>query len=69
MDLVIDNGYELDLIEVKSSNTLNSSFLKGFSHFLEIDNVKVSKKLIYGGDECCNYHGVSVSDWRNVSLE
>jgi len=66
LDIVLDNGFNLDLIEVKLSKTLNTSFLKGFNYFPEIDNFQYSKHIIYGGDNTSIFHNVNVFSWKNI---
>ncbi len=66
LDIILDNGFDLDLIEVKLSRTLNTSFLKGFKHFPEIDNFQYKEHIIYGGDNSCMFHDVHVCNWKNI---
>ena len=66
MDIVLDNGFNLDLVEVKLSQTLNTGFLKGFSYFPEIKDIHCRNHIVYGGDRNSSFHGVEVHSWKNM---
>ena len=51
VDLIIQNGNELVPVEIKSSQTWHSSFLKGIDYFKSLLGDRVLKgTVIYGGD-------------------
>jgi len=66
LDVVLDNGFNLDLIEVKLSQTLNTDFLKGFGYFPEIKDVHCRKHIVYGGESRSSFHKVEVHSWKNM---
>lgn len=66
IDFLIEEGENLDLIEVKSSQTLNSSFLNGFSRFPPIEGIKTRNRIIYGGGNNSIFHGAEVNSWKNI---
>jgi len=52
VDLIIQNGNEFVPIEIKSSQTWHSSFLKGINYFKNLLGDRVLKgTVIYGGDD------------------
>jgi len=52
VDLIIQNGNDLVPIEIKSSQTWHSSFLKGIDYFTNLLGDRVIKgTVIYGGDD------------------
>ena len=51
VDLIIQNGNNLIPVEIKSSQTWHSSFLKGINYFKNILGDRVEKgTVVYGGD-------------------
>jgi len=60
VDLIIQKGNRLQPIEIKSSQTWHSSFLKGIYYFTDLVGDKAEKgTVIYAGDEkrtTENYH-------------
>jgi hypothetical protein len=63
---LLDNGNDLDVIEIKLSQTLNSGFLKRFKNFPEIDSVHKKEYIVYGGNSSCLYHNTAVHSWKRV---
>ena len=52
VDLIVQNGNELVPIEIKSSQTWHSSFLKGIDYFKKLLGDRVlNGTVIYGGDD------------------
>lgn len=71
------NGHEIDLlteqagrihaIEIKSSETMNTSLLKGLRLFEEIaSEALVSQTLVYGGSERQTRRNISVVPWPDL---
>jgi hypothetical protein len=48
VDLLIENGDNLDAYEIKSGKTINQSFFKGLDYLKKI-NPKTNLSVIYGG--------------------
>lgn len=69
IDLLIETADELQLIEVKSASTINSSFFKNLKKFIEKQKNKNFYKLclLYGGDSSYKRQGVSVIAWKDIS--
>ncbi len=66
IDLVIEEGRALRLIEVKSSKTFNSSFLKGFSRFPREQHEITSQSIIYSGNQAGSYQGTELYHWKQL---
>lgn len=66
IDLVIEEGRALKLIELRSSKTFNSSFLKGFSRFPRDQHEIVSQNIIYSGDITGPYQGTRLLHWKQI---
>lgn len=66
VDLIFQRGRELIPIEIKSSETFNSSFLKGIKKFQKIAENRVANSfLVYAGDEEINIQGIQLINFRN----
>lgn len=67
IDCLSEKGQLLDLIEIKASQTINSSFFKGFTYFEKIAPEVIGKKyLIYAGDQNQPRTAATVLDWRSI---
>lgn len=66
IDVVLDNGYNLGLIEIKSGQTVHSDFFKGLNAFPKIKDYSYKKNLIYGGDRPSVYNYINIHSWRNI---
>ena len=61
VDLIIQNGNNLDIIEIKSAETFSPEFLKGINHFQSLglkNNIKA--RIIYGGEKSLVFKGIEV---------
>lgn len=66
VDLVIDKGASLDLIEIKSSQTFNPVFLKNLQWLGGVQN-KLGGTVIYGGDESFSINeDYTLKSWRDL---
>ncbi len=67
IDLVIPKGYELQGVEIKSSQTFHKEFLKGLNHLKGIypDRCK-NNLLIYDGDDIGKINDVEVLNFRRI---
>ncbi len=66
IDVVIDNGIMLDLIEVKMSQTVSEKFFKNFNKFPLNNFVSVNKKIIYAGDESKTFKDFEIISWKDI---
>ncbi len=68
IDLLIEDGKNIKLIEVKSSKTIKLDFFKGLNYVEKlIANHTVSKYLIYGGNESQKRTQAQVLPWNSIS--
>jgi len=69
IDLIIDRGESLYPIEIKSSRTFNSDFVKNIEYFQSLQNIKRSEFLgecVYAGDEKLIFKDCLVRPWNSV---
>jgi len=65
VDLVIDEGTHLDLIEIKSGQTFQKSFLKNIKWLNKLQN-RTKGTCIYGGNKAITIHDVIVKPWDSL---
>jgi hypothetical protein len=66
IDVLMDHGSELILVEIKSGQTVNDEFFRGLDYFNHIAGHAVKKRLlVYGGNRPVTRHDVSVIPWYN----
>ena len=70
VDLVIDKGVEKELIEIKSSQTFNSSMLTNLN---TVENIfskkyKASKKVVYNGTTELEIKDTKVKNWKSFLI-
>ncbi len=65
VDVILENGKGLSAIEIKSGQTINQDFFKGFNFWNHLlpgtHNI-----LVYGGHDEMVRNDVSVKSWKNV---
>lgn len=66
VDCLIERGTELHAIEVKSSQTLQRSLLKGIERWQVIAGESHRSSLVYAGEDTCSLKGISVVSWRAI---
>lgn len=68
VDIVIDTGKRLVPVEIKSAETIDSSFFDGLRYYISLD-VPVSKTgvLVYGGDALYQRENFTVRPWFQCS--
>lgn len=68
VDIVIDTGKRLVPVEIKSAETIDSSFFDGLRYYISLD-VPVSKTgvLVYGGDALYQREDFTVRPWFQCS--
>jgi hypothetical protein len=71
IDLLIEHGEKLELVEIKSGATINSDFFKNLKRFS--DRMKGAGKkrplqshVVYGGEESQQRSDAQVLSWRNI---
>ncbi len=69
VDLLTEQAGKIHAVEIKSSETMNSSLLKGLSSFEEIaPEALVSQSLVYGGSERQTRRNIKVVPWFDLSM-
>jgi predicted AAA+ superfamily ATPase len=61
-DMLIDNGLEIEVVEIKSGRTINSEYIKSLN---KISNITKSPKatLIYGGSKSFKQNNLIIIPW------
>lgn len=68
IDLMVSDSSKFDLIEIKSSKTINTDFFKGLQNFEKHSKPLVNKKyLIYGGNESRIQYETQILDWESCN--
>jgi uncharacterized protein len=67
VDLVCDFGKTVDLVEVKSGQTVASDFFKGIRYFQKLSAGVRHSNVVYGGDESYTRENTRVISWRDLS--
>ncbi len=65
VDLVIDEGSYLDLIEIKSGQTFQKQFLKNIDWLNKLQH-RTQGTCIYGGDKIIKIHDIRVNPWNSI---
>ena len=68
IDLVIDKGTHLDLIEIKSGQTFQKDFLKNIQWLNKLQN-RTEGKCIYGGSKVLNVQNMVIEPWDQLSFQ
>jgi len=66
IDMLIDSAGCLGNVEIKSSHTMQSSFVKNLKWFSENMSVEHTSSVVYAGDADQHRSDVKVYSWRNV---
>ncbi len=67
IDLIIEQGGRMNIVEIKSAHTFHSEFIKNLEKFCQWEkNKPIRKFLIYGGDETMQFKGVKIISWRSL---
>lgn len=66
VDLLLDYGSYIDLVEVKSGLTLTGDFFTGIDHFRKLYKETRNCFLIYGGDQARTQIGVDTIPWKSI---
>lgn len=65
VDLVIDEGTHLNLIEIKSGQTFAKDFLKNIKWLNKLQD-RADGTCIYGGDKTIKIHGTIIKPWYRL---
>ena len=70
VDLLIKNKEKYDLIEIKSSETFNTEFLKGIKAFeKEFADLTGRKYIIYNGEDKGEISGVNILNYKSFLIQ
>lgn len=65
VDLVLEEGAQLQPVEIKSSQTFNAAFVDGLTKWARYaGDAALPARLVYGGDDNMVRNGVAVQSWR-----
>jgi len=67
VDILLDYGTYIDMIEVKSSKTIAKDLFKGLLYFKHLYRQTRHSSLVYGGDQSRVQHGVQTVPWRSMA--
>ncbi len=68
VDMVIDQGTHLDLIEIKSGQTFQKDFVKNIEWLNKLQNRR-GGKCIYGGSKKYAVQDINIEPWDRLSFE
>ena len=69
VDLLIENGEDLEVFEIKSSATINSKFFNSLKRFQSISNISTDKlSVVYGGDIDFQTDNGKFISWKNMKF-
>ncbi|MDF1536792.1 MAG: ATP-binding protein [bacterium] len=66
VDILLDYGTSLDLVEVKAGQTISGSFFSGIEYYRRIYAETRNCLLVYGGAKAHVQEGVSVIPWKGL---
>jgi predicted AAA+ superfamily ATPase len=67
IDLIIESGDKLGVIEIKSAETIKKEFLKNLRNFDKLEKTKTKKIfLIYGGNKKLENNTIQIIPWRSL---
>ncbi|MFH1980497.1 MAG: ATP-binding protein [Pseudomonadota bacterium] len=70
VDILLEYGAYLDMVEVKSTKTLASDLFRGLNYYRKFYNQTRNCFLVYGGDVEGKRNGIQTLPWRSIaSLE
>ncbi|MBU0483634.1 MAG: ATP-binding protein [Proteobacteria bacterium] len=67
VDVLLDYGSYVDMIEIKSSQTIGSDLLKGLEYFRKIYPQTRDCSLIYGGDQSRKQEDIKIYPWQTLT--
>ncbi len=69
IDFILDDGIKIRAIEVKSGQTINSSFFENLKYFSKISDIEVNNQLIYGGNNNHIQEGIKITSWDKIDTQ
>lgn len=66
IDCVFENDAEIIPVEIKSSRTFNSSFIKGLKYWSKISETNTNSYLVYGGDDNQKRERIQILNWKKL---
>ena len=66
VDLIFENGNDLELFEVKYGKTFQSEWLKGIEFLKNQETKKIQSHIIYTGDDRFSHKGTLVRSWKSI---
>lgn len=66
VDLIIDDGNFIKAVEIKSSETITSSFFKSLNNFKKNKGLNIKTYLIYAGDESYTREQHNICSYKNI---
>ncbi len=66
VDVLLDYGPYIDLVEIKSGQTLTGDFFTGIEHFRKLYGETRNCFLIYGGKQSRTQENVDAVPWKNI---
>jgi len=66
VDLIIQEGSKLNVIEFKATQTVLPDLFKGLSYFENLSKREISKTLVYGGSDNHERNQVKVVSWKDA---
>lgn len=69
IDALLENEGILEIMEIKSSETFQTSFLDNLRKFSKIQHPKSTAKLVYCGEDNFNQGDICVQSWERFCLE
>ncbi len=66
VDIVLDYGIKQKIMEIKSGQTIATSFFKGLKYFSKLSGEVEQAYLVYGGDVVRMQEGVNVMGWLDI---
>lgn len=69
IDLLLEKGNKLKIVEIKSSKTIKQNFFKELSYFEKLaSNYKIEKHIVYGGNESRKQFNTQISPWNETDF-
>lgn len=66
VDVLLDYGLHMDLLEIKSSQTLGPHLFSGLHHYRRLYAQTRNCFLVYGGEQARTQEGVQIIPWRQL---
>jgi uncharacterized protein len=67
VDVLLDYGPQIDLIEIKSTRTLGSDLFKGLVYFRSLYPQTRHCRLVYGGVQTGTQHNIQIVPWHSIT--